>query len=434
MNILIICTWFRPDTAIAAKRPYMFAKILSERGHNVTVIRSGLIHKVIDESFDESNFNFKIVSYFDSNSVRIAKVSAANNAKQILSFLPFPFYNLLKKILNILSEPLIVYRAKRMQSLHFEKIKETIDKLESHNFDIVFSTYGEMANIDAGRYARNIFHCKWVLDFRDRIVQPHNKSWLWNVVFSKFECKAINDADKVTAVSDDLFTAANYPSDKLVTLYNGYCSEDNIIVSSNTEFLSFSYAGSVYGLRGKALIALFEVLNSLLNDNKIELSRIKLNIAGSNGDEIVRIASKYGLESIVVNHGYLQPKQIQHLLAESDVFLVLSENTKFYQGILTGKFYEGVQFKKPILSIISGNTPNSELFRLNDVYHYGFCYETCRSKEMKNKFRSFIMSLYISKIETGIVDFNLNDELVEKFDYRNLTKELESLFIDLVKN
>ena len=43
MNVLIIATFFPPDTAIAAVRPYLFAKYLTKMGHQVTVLRSGLL-------------------------------------------------------------------------------------------------------------------------------------------------------------------------------------------------------------------------------------------------------------------------------------------------------------------------------------------------------------------------------------------------------
>ena len=50
MNILIITTFFPPDSAIAAVRPYMFAKHLSAMGENVTVMRTGFFDA---KPFDE---------------------------------------------------------------------------------------------------------------------------------------------------------------------------------------------------------------------------------------------------------------------------------------------------------------------------------------------------------------------------------------------
>ena len=38
MRILILTTFYPPDTAVAAVRPYMLAKYLAQRGHEVTAV------------------------------------------------------------------------------------------------------------------------------------------------------------------------------------------------------------------------------------------------------------------------------------------------------------------------------------------------------------------------------------------------------------
>ena len=63
MKILMITSFFAPDTAVAAVRPYMFAKYLALRGHDVTVIRSGEILSSIDEQFNCEKFGVRIISY-----------------------------------------------------------------------------------------------------------------------------------------------------------------------------------------------------------------------------------------------------------------------------------------------------------------------------------------------------------------------------------
>ena len=52
MDILIITTYYPPDTAVAAVRPYMLAKYLTKRGHKVTVLRSGEFYNSASDFFD----------------------------------------------------------------------------------------------------------------------------------------------------------------------------------------------------------------------------------------------------------------------------------------------------------------------------------------------------------------------------------------------
>ena len=53
MNFLIICSYYPPDSAISAVRPYMFAKYLSQSGNKVTVLYSGAFNSTPDESYEK---------------------------------------------------------------------------------------------------------------------------------------------------------------------------------------------------------------------------------------------------------------------------------------------------------------------------------------------------------------------------------------------
>ena len=67
MKILILTTYYPPDTAIAAVRPYMFAKYLAQQGHQVTVLRSGEINKRCENFFDPLP-DVRVISYLGENS------------------------------------------------------------------------------------------------------------------------------------------------------------------------------------------------------------------------------------------------------------------------------------------------------------------------------------------------------------------------------
>ena len=429
MRILILSTAFRPDTAIAAKRPYMFAKYLAENGHAVTVVWSGQISKSWDKSHNKET-GFTVISY--TGEIRQTKQRLT---KRDIMFLPLPIINTIFKLVHTIKIPLIIYRARKNMYSHFRLIKNVIDSFEPKSFDIVFSTYGGLANILAGQYASRKFNCKWVLDFRDRIVQPDNQNWLWNYSFSKFESKAYRSADIVTTVSDDLFHYSKYPQEKRRTIYNGY-SSDNVLVSDfiyKTKEFSICYTGTVVSFRIFAVKYLFNIIRKMINSRQLNYDLVRIKYVGHDGGEFAKVASEFGLQGNIVDYGYMDLNSTYKIQMESDLFLVLSENTKKYQGILTGKFYEGIRCRKPILSIIYGNTPNSELYRLNEKYHYGYCYEICRAKLMEDSFRSFLISMYNQKINNGKVNFELSKDLIEKFDYKNLTKELECIFKNLLK-
>jgi hypothetical protein len=100
--------------------------------------------------------------------------------------------------------------------------------------------------------------------------------------------------------------------------------------------------------------------------------------------------------------------------------------------VLTGKFYEGIRAKKPILSIISGNVPYSELSQLQDKYQYGFCYECCREKEQFQQLCDYLEALYNEKMTTGKISYTPDPALETDFRYDTLAKKLEALCLQAI--
>jgi hypothetical protein len=98
---------------------------------------------------------------------------------------------------------------------------------------------------------------------------------------------------------------------------------------------------------------------------------------------------------------------------------------------MTGKFYEGIRAKKPILTLISGTLPNSELNILNEKFRYGFCYEACRDDAHFRQLCDFLEKAYNEKMTTGKVQFEVNPELEAAFRYDHLAEQLEK-FIESI--
>lgn len=439
MKILIITTYFPPDTAIAAVRPFMFAKYLIELTHDITVIRSGKIGRYIDNmTLDIAKLN--VLSY-NSDVLLLNELENKNinNAHKIrrsrIGFLPLCLRKPLSKIYNYLNSPFRAISKIRTAKKNFALQKELIDKLkkEGRTFDVIFSTYGELENVYAGEYAAKVFDCKWNLDFRDAIAQRRAGiiTYLINLNVQK---KAILSADLCTAVSQDLSEDLNhYTKDKkIATLYNGFDEIDfdiNYINDKNT--LSFCYTGKLYSGNGDASF-LFETLRRLSDKRKINLNNIIFYYAGDCFEKLVLQAKKHNVEKILVNCGYLGREDTLRLQLQSDIFVVLTWNTKKDRGILTGKLYEALRARKPIIALVSGNQPNSEIKRLIETNKWGICCEKANSKQDILNLKYYIMQQYEKKMSgVGIISEAL-DCSIDKFNYKNLTRELDTILTSLV--
>ncbi|MBQ3542120.1 MAG: hypothetical protein IJA45_03235 [Oscillospiraceae bacterium] len=445
MRILIITTYYPPDTAIAAVRPYMFAKYLKQYGHDVTVLRSGEFFNDC-ENFFENIPGVQVISYLGENSP--AEVFArgewekpSTQPKSRIGFLPEKVRKPIARFYHRIMQPRELARHMMRRNQCLEKQKAALDQLKSqgNSFDIVFSTFGEIENIFAGQYAAKIFDCKLVQDFRDSAARSPFLRRRWLKKLQKIQREAVSQADAVTAVSSGLLSEltlgvkSNFPE---MVLHNGYEPIANTMPACNDSpeagLFAICYTGLLYAGMSD-FSPLLQALSTLKEQGKIDLSKVRIHYAGPDFNRLQMAAAQFQLTEIVVDHGYVSRTEAARLQATADIFTVLSWNTESSQGILTGKFYEGIRAGKPILSIISGNVPHSELDLLNQKYQYGFCYEICRNKEQFHQLCDYLEKAYREKMELGSVAYVPDPALQSDFRYDTLAKKLESLCIDLMQ-
>lgn len=440
MKILILTTYYPPDTAIAAVRPYMFAKYLAQRGHRVTVLRSGEINKRCENFFDPLP-DVRVISYLGESSPAEAyqrgEWSGIPTEKTSrIGFLPDWLRRPIAKLYHRFTrEQDVARRLQRRLDCH-EKQKAALDAMKDEAFDIVFSTAGEFENLLGGQYAAKLFSCPLIQDFRDPMAAGTLQSKKEYIYLQSLQTEAVQKADICTAVSQGVMqdicnglTAKNF-----AVLYNGYEPAETAVTDALPPAgqLSFCYTGQLYG----GLRDFSPLLNAICQLNasgKISLDNIKIHYAGKDFDYLLQQAEKYGITEILVDHGYVGRKEAAQMQAESDIFTVLSWNTATSNGVLTGKFYEGIRAKKPILSIVAGNVPNSELNVINQKYHYGFCYEACREKEQFQALCDYLEGLYREKMETGHISYTPDPALETDFRYDTLSKKLEALCLDVIR-
>lgn len=443
MKILILTTYYPPDTAIAAVRPYMLAKYLSRMGHTVTVLRSGEINKSC-ENFYEPLPDVRVISYLGANSFaeryERGEVASPQIGKSRIGFLPVWLRLPIAKVYHCLadSRPKETVSYREQRNARFEIQKAALDSLSQETFDFVFSTYGELENVFAGQYAAELFNSILIQDFRDCIAAKLLQKEEDYKILKKIQDDAVRKADAYTAASDGLLKELSACVDMehpCMVLYNGYepyeaDSSDNS--GSDSQCLNLCYTGQVYqGLSD--ISSLLEALAVLIQQKKIHPSRVKIHYAGANFDSLKSTADAQGLGNLLIDHGYVNKTEAARIQGMSDLFLVLSWNTADSQGILTGKFYEGIRAQKPILSIVSGDMPNSELALLNEKYQYGFCYEMCQRNSQFSAFCDFLLDAYTQKMKHGRVRYHPVPELFSDFRYDVLAKKLSDFCETLIE-
>lgn len=434
MDILIITTYYPPDTAVAAVRPYMLAKYLTKRGHKVTVLRSGEFYNSASDFFED--IPVRVISYLgpDSPAERYArgelKAVPVVESKGRFSSLPNVIRKPLAAVYGVIMRPVRFKRRQEYIAGKIEKQKTALDELRNEHFDVVFSTFGEQENIAAGQYAAKLFGCKLIQDFRDPLARKPFLTKREYCYLKRIQDEAIKRADGMTAVTEgfrrELMESSGATTPNL-TIYNGY---EPFLQEQNTEsveqgVLSFCYTGILYGALSD-FTPLMKALHRLDKEGRIDLSRIKINYAGRDFTQLQEIAENLDMTKILHNHGYVSRTEAARLQHISDIFLVLSWNRHDSQGVMPAKFYEGIRAKRTILSLVSGDLPGSELDLINEKYHYGFCYEAGRDKSNLDGLCDFLAKCYEEKMTVGKVRYEENPDLEARFRYDNLAQQLEN--------
>lgn len=439
MNILIICTYFPPDTVIASVRPYMFAKYLYKYGHNVTVLCSGNFYCLPDNFYSQLD-GVDIIYYNgdDCDTAKFFRGEYINKSGTVLKRKGLFSWKAVKRIFSVLYgffiSCKIVKRAIRDVKLQKKSLREIADR----KFDVIFSSYGDLSNIYAGKFAKDLFNAKWVMDFRDPVTLHCFKGmFLWNMFAKKVQFKAVQQADACTSVSSILSGELRKccPTANVFTLYNGYddyCTKNDNLLNKSDNILKIVYTGTMYDGRCKALCILAKCLCLLIKSGKVNKRFIQFHYAGIHSQKINDIFEEYSISEILCDHGYVNRNTVINLQKMSDIFLVLSWNTTHQEGVLTGKFYEGIRSSKHILSVLSGNLANSELKMLNIKYNYGFCCEEACDGDFE-QMTDWIHSLYEKKQKGEKLLYSASNDLSKNFRYDNITLKLIEIMDNLLE-
>jgi len=428
MKILILCEYFAPDSIIGAKRTTKFAKYLSAMKHDVYVIWSGTITQKIDIDNMNGLENVKIYSYNNGEDIGDKTQVCAEQKESKYKNTKNKFIRWLKKAAHIFYDPYWVYYK------HGIVMKNQIIDLYNSNeeirgFDFVLSTFSTLGSLQAGQYIKACEKCKWVVDFRDLMT---NTAYTPIVRFinyftqKKYVCKA--DACLCVSLGNTEMLKKMYPQykEKVHTVFNGFDQETYVCSESATEKkdkLKICYTGALYnGMRD-----ISPLFSAILNVKKQKEFDVRVMYAGADSEFVKEQAKKYDLEDIVEDFGLLSRKEAIKLQQSADLFLVITWNTKKEQGILTGKFYESLVAKKPIIALVAGNEPNSELKKMIETYSLGVCYEQATYKDSKRDLEEFLYSQYKNKKKYGEVFYEPDDKVMEEFCYEGIVKKLVSI-------
>ena len=424
-KILILSYNFAPRQTVGVIRPTKLAQALAEAGNEVDVVCVKPFGK-LDHSFDAALEKLNI-TYIDKIIVEEKAAPAAPKAPTAPAPQTKKKKTLIQKAKTEAREILKITRSVGFAKA-FEKLVKA-DKEKYSSYDACISSYGPVASHLCGLVMKK--HCpkvKWIADFRDPMVvnltTPLTKGYR-----SRLQDKVCRKADRLVAVSNgyaERIFGEKYKS-KSSVIYNGFDRNDVDIkgIEPDGRF-SFTYLGALYG--GKRDIRpLFDVLKELCDEGSIDKNDVVINYGGNNLHILKDQAAQFGLEDRITDHGMLPRAKSLELQASSRHLIHATWNEQGEKGVFPGKFLEYIMMGRSIISLVSGDIPESEVTLVVQQAGLGVTYEEVTKESDRKALKEYILCDYNNFKAGKAPALNIDPNEVNRFDFTNVAKQIEEL-------
>ncbi|MBC7187177.1 MAG: glycosyltransferase family 4 protein [Calditrichaeota bacterium] len=199
----------------------------------------------------------------------------------------------------------------------------------------------------------------WVADFRDSWVgwlSAAQRPLLPRAVDCFLEHQVLARADAILGVSrgvaEDLASRhAKLYDNRWHILPNGYDGADyeGLTPLPRPDRLIVTYTGSLYGHRNPE--ALLRAVKSLIAEQPVLRERLLLRFVGRTGGFIEEMLRDPELAGVVEVVPYVPHGESLRFLLSSDMLLLIIDDAPANKGIITGKLYEYIGARKPILAL-----------------------------------------------------------------------------------
>ena len=232
--------------------------------------------------------------------------------------------------------------------------KKACDIIEQEKIDVVITTSPPHSSQLIGLKLKQKYKIKWIADIRDPWTDIYYYKELLHTslakkIDNKYERDVLINADNVIVVSKDIKRLFSKKSeainpDKITIIPNGYDENDfSQDIKANNEF-TITYTGTIaesYNIKG-LISALEEV---------IKIHQLRLVFVGKIAESIKNKFINSKINESVKFIGYKPHSESIKYLLQSTILLLVIPELENNKGILTGKLFEYLASRKPILNI-----------------------------------------------------------------------------------
>ncbi|WCC48350.1 glycosyltransferase [Tenacibaculum finnmarkense] len=299
--------------------------------------------------------------------------------------------------------------------------------LSENKIDAIITTGPPHSLHLIGLKLKQKLNIKWIADFRDpwtdidyfhqlplteKSIKKHHK----------LEQQVLENADATLVVGETMKENYKKFSKNIHVITNGYDSskneKNNVILD---EKFSITHIGLMNSDRNPKV--LWKALAELSEENSSFKNDLEIKLIGKLSDDVVADLEKYQFKNVEKTN-YVPHKEVQKYQRNSQVLLLAVNKVPSAKGIITGKIFEYLQAKRPILAIgpedgdlavILKNTNSGTIVDFDD----------------KEAIKKSVLNLYNSYKENRL---QVSSKNIEQYHRKELTKKLSVILKQVVNS
>jgi len=270
----------------------------------------------------------------------------------------------------------------------------------------------------------------WVADFRDCWSQNffYPYGFFRKILDTKLEKKVLRNSSIITAATPGIAAEEEKLNKKAsFTITNGFDPElmmNDQAFLLDKEKLTITYTGRIYPGKQDPIKFLLAI-KELIDENKIEREKIKVQFFGEPLMWLENEIKKMGLSDVVFQYSSIPREEIFQKQKNSHILLLLCWEDETQKEVYPKKFFEYLISGRPILA--TGGTKDETIKKIISETKTGV--SALNIKEIKEK----ILFFYQEFIKTGEVPYHGDLKKIEQYSYRSMAKKFAELLNQITK-
>ena len=303
-------------------------------------------------------------------------------------------------------------------------VKFLSNYLKNNEIDVVITTGPPHSMHIIGLALRDKFKIKWISDFRDPWTEidyfqqlPLTKKA--NKKHHQLEQEVLEKSDMVIVVGETMKKKFLKHNHNIEVLTNGFDSYENSLTIELDSNFSITHVGLMNADRNPTI--LWEVLYEISSENIDFKNNLRIKFIGKIDDTVIQDIQVFNTNNIV-RIPYLDHDEVRKYQASSQVLLLSINHVPSAKGIITGKIFEYLQAKRPILGIGPEDGDAAAILKKTNAGNIvGF--------NNKVELKTAVLKLYKDFKEEKLFVKSTN---IEQFHRKNITRQLAQVIKKVV--